>query len=77
MTAVRGDGASRAGRRSGTSTTGEETTHDLAALFIFVGVSPRTEAFAGVVAMDEKGFVLTGADVPRTRRRVDARSAIR
>jgi thioredoxin reductase (NADPH) len=44
---------------------GQETTHDLAAIFIFIGVSPRTEPFAGVVAMDEKGFVLTGADVPR------------
>ena len=46
--------------------TGQETTHDLAALFIFIGVSPRTEPFAGVLAMDEKGFILTGADVPRT-----------
>jgi thioredoxin reductase (NADPH) len=32
-------------------------------LFIFIGVAPRTEAFAPVVATDEKGFILTGADV--------------
>jgi thioredoxin reductase (NADPH) len=44
---------------------GRETTHDLAALFIFIGVSPRTEQFVGFVATDEKGFILTGADVPR------------
>jgi thioredoxin reductase (NADPH) len=44
---------------------GQETTHDIAALFIFIGVAPRTEQFAGVVAMDDKGFILTGADVPR------------
>ena len=65
LTAVRGTGhLEQVSVRS--SETGEETVHDLAALFIFVGVSPRTEAFAGIVAMDEKGFVLTGADVPRT-----------
>ena len=33
-----------------------------AALFIFIGVAPRTEAFASLVATDEKGFILTGAD---------------
>ena len=65
LTAVRGTGhLEQVSVRS--AETGEETAHDLAALFIFVGVSPRTEAFAGIVAMDEKGFVLTGADVPRT-----------
>jgi len=65
LTAVRGTGhLEQVSVRN--SETGEETAHDLAALFIFVGVSPRTEAFAGIVAMDEKGFVLTGADVPRT-----------
>jgi thioredoxin reductase (NADPH) len=33
------------------------------ALFIFIGVAPHTEAFASVVATDDKGFILTGADV--------------
>ena len=33
------------------------------ALFIFIGVAPHTEAFAPVVATDDKGFILTGVDV--------------
>jgi thioredoxin reductase (NADPH) len=36
------------------------------ALFVFIGVAPRTEPFASLVATDEKGFVLTGADARRT-----------
>jgi len=40
---------------------------DLAALFVFIGVAPHTERFADFVAVDAKGFVLTGADVPRAR----------
>jgi thioredoxin reductase (NADPH) len=35
------------------------------ALFIFIGVAPRTEAFAPVVAIDEQGFILTGADAKK------------
>jgi thioredoxin reductase (NADPH) len=33
------------------------------ALFIFIGVAPHTAAFAPVVATDDKGFILTGAEV--------------
>jgi thioredoxin reductase (NADPH) len=44
----------------------ERSTHDLAAMFIFIGVAPRTERFAGIVGLDDKGFVLTGASVSRT-----------
>lgn len=36
---------------------------DAAALFIFIGVAPRTEAFAGFVQTDDKGFVVTGPDL--------------
>jgi thioredoxin reductase (NADPH) len=43
--------------------TGETQSLEGAALFIFIGVAPHTEAFAPVVATDEKGFILTGADV--------------
>ncbi|RST05215.1 cyclic nucleotide-binding protein, partial [Streptomyces sp. WAC07149] len=32
-----------------------------AALFVFIGARPRTEWLRGVLALDEKGFVLTGA----------------
>jgi thioredoxin reductase (NADPH) len=43
--------------------TGATSSLDANALFIFIGVAPRTEAFASLVATDEKGFILTGADV--------------
>ena len=43
--------------------TGETRSLEGSALFIFIGVAPRTEAFASLVATDEKGFILTGADV--------------
>jgi thioredoxin reductase (NADPH) len=43
--------------------TGETTSLDGNALFIFIGVAPRTEAFAPVIATDDKGFILTGADI--------------
>ena len=43
--------------------TDETRSLDGRALFIFIGVAPRTEAFSPVVATDEKGFILTGADV--------------
>lgn len=46
---------------------GEEMTRETAALFIFIGTSPRTEALDGFVATDEKGFVLTGQDMIRTQ----------
>jgi thioredoxin reductase (NADPH) len=36
-----------------------------AALFVFIGASPRTEWLAGVVARDAGGYILTGADVLR------------
>jgi len=45
--------------------TGECTTREIAAMFIFIGVAPRTERFAGLIARDEKGFVLTGAAISR------------
>jgi thioredoxin reductase (NADPH) len=44
---------------------GSPCTLDLSALFVFIGVRPHTERFAEFVAVDPKGFVLTGADVPR------------
>ena len=43
--------------------TGATTSLDGSALFIFIGVAPRAEAFAPVVATDDKGFILTGADI--------------
>jgi thioredoxin reductase (NADPH) len=36
----------------------------LDAMFIFIGQQPRTAWLEGVVARDERGFVLTGSSVP-------------
>ena len=44
---------------------GVERTLDAAAMFIFIGVAPRSEAFADVLERDDKGFILTGPDLPR------------
>jgi thioredoxin reductase (NADPH) len=46
-------------------TTGAERALDVGALFVFIGVSPRTETFAGFVELDAKGFILTGPDLPK------------
>ncbi|MEU1622962.1 FAD-dependent oxidoreductase [Streptomyces sp. NPDC005722] len=41
---------------------GEHRELRVAALFVFIGARPHTEWLTGVLALDEKGFVLTGAD---------------
>ena len=43
--------------------TGEISTHDIRYVFIMAGGSPRTDWLKGCVAMDNKGFVLTGRDL--------------
>jgi thioredoxin reductase (NADPH) len=43
--------------------TGEVSTHDIKHVFIMAGASPRTEWLRGCVAMDDKGFILTGRDL--------------
>ena len=43
--------------------TGETSTHDIRHLFIMAGASPRTEWLQGCVALDSKGFILTGRDL--------------
>ena len=45
-----------------TADTGQTQTLEGSALFIFIGVAPHTEAFSSLVATDEHGFILTGAD---------------
>jgi thioredoxin reductase (NADPH) len=44
---------------------GARRTVPAAAMFIFIGVRPLTDAFADLVALDESGFVLTGSDLPQ------------
>jgi thioredoxin reductase (NADPH) len=42
---------------------GTETVEDADACFVFIGAAPRTDWLAGVVARDERGFILAGPDV--------------
>ena len=43
--------------------TGEISTHDIRHVFLMTGASPRTEWLRGCVALDDKGFILTGRDL--------------
>jgi thioredoxin reductase (NADPH) len=43
---------------------GEESPVDADACFVFIGATPRTDWLEGVVARDERGFILAGRDVP-------------
>jgi thioredoxin reductase (NADPH) len=44
-------------------TTGERSIHDIRHVFIMAGASPRTEWLQGCIALDDKGFILTGRDL--------------
>jgi thioredoxin reductase (NADPH) len=43
--------------------TGETRTVDASWLFVFIGAEPRTDWLDGVVARDQRGFVVTGPDL--------------
>jgi thioredoxin reductase (NADPH) len=43
--------------------TGETSTRNIRHVFIMAGASPRTEWLNGCLAMDNKGFILTGRDL--------------
>ena len=43
--------------------TGETSTHDVCHVFIMAGASPGTAWLQGCVALDDKGFILTGRDL--------------
>jgi thioredoxin reductase (NADPH) len=42
---------------------GETSVHDIRHVFIMAGASPRTEWLRGCVALDDRGFILTGRDL--------------
>jgi len=42
---------------------GETSTHEIHHVFIMAGASPRTEWLRGRLALDDKGFILTGRDL--------------
>jgi thioredoxin reductase (NADPH) len=48
--------------------TGETQSLPASALFIFIGVAPRTEPFRSLVATDDKGFILTGLEAREAAR---------
>jgi thioredoxin reductase (NADPH) len=66
VTALLGDGALQGVvlRDKGNSTT---STLSVSGLFVFIGAAPSTDWLSGQVAVDEHGFVLTGADIPVAR----------
>jgi thioredoxin reductase (NADPH) len=43
--------------------TGETETHPIRHVFIMAGASPRTKWLSGCLALDDKGFILTGRDL--------------
>jgi len=43
--------------------TGTSSTHEIRHVFMMAGASPRTEWLRGCVALDDKGFILTGRDL--------------
>jgi thioredoxin reductase (NADPH) len=43
---------------------GSRRTLDVCALFVFIGAEPHTSWLSGHIALDRRGFVLTGTDVP-------------
>jgi thioredoxin reductase (NADPH) len=45
--------------------TGEESTLSASAMFIFIGTAPHAEMVAGLLDRNDKGFILTGPDLPR------------
>ncbi len=48
--------------------TQETTTVPAAAMFIFIGATPRTEIVAEMLECDDAGYILTGSDLIRTGR---------
>ncbi len=42
---------------------GQTSVHDIRHVFIMAGASPRTEWLRGCIALDDKGFILTGRDL--------------
>jgi thioredoxin reductase (NADPH) len=49
--------------------TGETDTVPAHSLFVFIGAAPKTDWLDGLVARDERGFILSGADMMRDGKR--------
>jgi thioredoxin reductase (NADPH) len=61
--AIAADGEDGRLRRLRVRGPGGEEVLDVDACFVFIGASPRTDWLEGVVARDERGFILAGPDV--------------
>jgi thioredoxin reductase (NADPH) len=61
--AIAAEGADGRLRRLRVRGPGGEEVLDVDACFVFIGASPRTDWLEGVVARDERGFILAGPDV--------------
>jgi thioredoxin reductase (NADPH) len=61
--AIAAEGDGRLERIRTRNPDGSEQTEDVDACFVFIGAAPRTDWLAGVVARDERGFVLAGPEV--------------
>ena len=46
--------------------TGETSVHPIRHVFVMAGASPRTDWLRGCVALDDKGFILTGRDLDQS-----------
>ncbi|MFL5271298.1 MAG: FAD-dependent oxidoreductase [Anaeromyxobacteraceae bacterium] len=69
ITALEGRGGALEAIRWRHLPSGEETRHEIGQLFLFIGADPNTAWLSGSgVALDPKGFVLTGADAGAGRR---------
>jgi thioredoxin reductase (NADPH) len=69
VTALEGEPGALAAVRWRNRKTGEETRRELRHLFLFIGADPNTAWMAQCeVTLDDKGFVLTGADLDPPRR---------
>ena len=63
-------GRRHARRACGSATSGTGGTRDLdcSAVFVFIGAQPRTDWLPPSIAVDAKGFILTGADAAQSDR---------
>lgn len=47
-----------------------ERVIEAAGMFLFIGAAPRSEMFGDAIARDDKGFVLTGGELPREQGKI-------
>lgn len=60
------EGATHLERVTWRDENGQTSVHDIRHVFIMAGASPRTEWLQGCLALDNKGFILTGRDLDST-----------